>query len=165
MLSDFRSQGGEKWDELLTQIVATLLEAELVNAGNDGAQLPPMLDQLEERYERVPDEALVDGGFATTETIDQATERGCTVYAPVKDEEKQRAAGKIPMPARSGTAMRPPRGGAEWGPKQRNRSIGCEPRQRSGSTRSVATAASGTCPYAVNRDVVSSHCCLQLLTI
>ena len=30
MLSDFRSQGGEKWDELLTQIVATLLDAELV---------------------------------------------------------------------------------------------------------------------------------------
>src|SRR3984957_13754486 len=30
LLSDFRSQGGEKWDELLTQIVATLLDAELV---------------------------------------------------------------------------------------------------------------------------------------
>ena len=30
MLSDFRSQGGEKWDELLTQIVATLLDAGLV---------------------------------------------------------------------------------------------------------------------------------------
>ena len=30
MLSDFRSKGGEKWDELLTQIVATLLAAELV---------------------------------------------------------------------------------------------------------------------------------------
>ena len=31
MLSDFRSCGGEKWDELLTQIVATLLHAGLVN--------------------------------------------------------------------------------------------------------------------------------------
>ena len=30
MLSDFRSSGGEKWDELLTQIVGTLLDAELV---------------------------------------------------------------------------------------------------------------------------------------
>ena len=30
MLSDFRSQAGEKWDELLTQVVATLLEAELM---------------------------------------------------------------------------------------------------------------------------------------
>ncbi len=30
MLSDFRSQGGSKWDELLTNIVATLLDAGLV---------------------------------------------------------------------------------------------------------------------------------------
>ena len=30
MLSDFRSQGGEKWDELLTQIAGTLLDAGLV---------------------------------------------------------------------------------------------------------------------------------------
>ena len=73
-----------------------IVGVEVTNAGNDGAQLPPMLDQLEERYERVPNEALVDGGFTTTETIDQATERGCTVYAPVKDEEKQKAAGTDP---------------------------------------------------------------------
>ena len=30
LLSDFRSSGGEKWDELLTQIVATLMDAGLV---------------------------------------------------------------------------------------------------------------------------------------
>jgi transposase len=30
MLADFRSQGGDKWDELLTQIVATLMTEELV---------------------------------------------------------------------------------------------------------------------------------------
>ena len=58
--------------------------------------MPPMLDQLEERYERVPGEALVDGGFATIGAIDQAGGRGCTVYAPVKDEEKQEAEGKDP---------------------------------------------------------------------
>jgi hypothetical protein len=68
----------------------------VTNAGNDGAQLPPMLDQLEERYERVPGEALVDGGFTTLDAIDQATDRGCTVYAPIKDEEKQPAEGKDP---------------------------------------------------------------------
>ena len=31
LLSDFRSQGGEKWDDLLTQIVATLVDAGLVS--------------------------------------------------------------------------------------------------------------------------------------
>jgi hypothetical protein len=73
-----------------------IVGVEVTNAGNDGAELPPMLDQLEDRYERVPGEALVDGGFATLDTIDQATERDCTVYSPVKDEEKQRAEGKDP---------------------------------------------------------------------
>ena len=41
-----------------------------------------MLDPLEERSEQVPDEALVDGGFATLETIEQADACGGTVSAP-----------------------------------------------------------------------------------
>jgi transposase len=73
-----------------------IVGVEVTNAGTDSEELTPMLDQLDERYDRVPDEALVDGGFATIEAIDQAHERGCTVYAPIKDEEKQRAAGKDP---------------------------------------------------------------------
>ena len=79
-----------------------IVGVEVTNAGNDGAQLPPMLDQLEERYERVPGEALVDGDFATIAAIDQAAERGCTVYAPVKGEERQRAAGKNPHAPKKG---------------------------------------------------------------
>src|SRR6202522_2722067 len=79
-----------------------IVGVDVTNAGNDGAQLPPMLDQLEERYERVPDEALVDGDFATIAAIDQAAERGCTVYAPVKGEERQRAQGKDPHAPKKG---------------------------------------------------------------
>ena len=69
---------------------------QVTNAGNDGEELPPMLDQLKERYERVPPEALVDGGFATKRAIDQADERRCTVYAPIRAEEQKRADGKDP---------------------------------------------------------------------
>jgi hypothetical protein len=61
-----------------------------------------MLEQLEERYERVPNEALVDGGFATKGAIDQAADRGCTVYAPVKNEEKQKGEGKDPHARKKG---------------------------------------------------------------
>jgi transposase len=68
----------------------------VTNAGIDGSQLVPMLDQLKGRYGKVPDEALVDGGFGTVATIEQADKRGCTVYAPLKNEEKQRASGKDP---------------------------------------------------------------------
>lgn len=75
---------------------------EVTNAGTDADQLPPMLDQLKERYERTPEEALVDGGFASLETIEQAEERGCTVYAPLKEEGKQLAAGKDPYARKPG---------------------------------------------------------------
>jgi transposase len=73
-----------------------IVGVEVTNAGSDGKELPPMLDQLEECYDQVPPEALVDGGFATKDAITGAEERGCTVYAPIKAEEKKRAAGKDP---------------------------------------------------------------------
>jgi hypothetical protein len=41
-----------------------------------------------------------DGGFASLNAIDDAAQRGCTVYAPLKDEQKQLAAGKDPYAAK-----------------------------------------------------------------
>jgi transposase len=73
-----------------------IMGVEVTNAGSDCKELPPMLDQLEERYERVPPAVLADGDFATKEAIDYAEGRHCTVYAPIKAEEKKRAAGKDP---------------------------------------------------------------------
>lgn len=69
---------------------------DVTNAGTDGEEMPPMLDQLETRYNVVPEEVLVDGGFASLDAIDATERRGCTVYAPVKDAEKQQQAGKDP---------------------------------------------------------------------
>jgi transposase len=79
-----------------------IVGVEVTNAGTDNEQLAPMLQQLNDRYDRVPPEALVDGGFATLDAIDQATARKCTVYAPLKDEEKQRSAGKDPHARKKG---------------------------------------------------------------
>lgn len=56
---------------------------EVTNEGSDQGQMEPMLEQIAERYEQVPDEYLVDGGFASHDGIEQASERGATVYAPV----------------------------------------------------------------------------------
>ncbi len=75
---------------------------EVTNEGTDGHQLPTMLDQLKERYEHVPDEALVDGGFATIDTIEQADACGCTVYAPLKNQKKQEEQGKNPFVPKKG---------------------------------------------------------------
>jgi transposase len=79
-----------------------ILGVEVTNAGTDYEQLTPMLDQLDERYDRVPDKVLVDGCFVTVEAIEQAEARGCAVYAPLKDEEKQREAGHDPHARKKG---------------------------------------------------------------
>jgi transposase len=69
----------------------------VTNEGNDFEQLPPMLDQLEERYDKPAGAVLIDGGFISLEAIDSAETRGCKVYGPVKDQEKQTKAGKDPF--------------------------------------------------------------------
>jgi transposase len=69
---------------------------DVTNAGTDSEEMPPMLDQLETRYDTVPGEMLVDGGFASLNAIDATEARPCKVYAPVKDAQKQKKAGKDP---------------------------------------------------------------------
>ncbi len=54
------------------------------NSGGDQGQIAPMVEQHRERYGQVPDEALVDGGFAKKEDIEQVERNGTTVYAPVQ---------------------------------------------------------------------------------
>jgi transposase len=73
-----------------------IVGVDVTNEGTDGAQMPPMLEQIEQRFGVRPDEALVDGGFATVEAIDEAERAGTKVYAPVKEEQKQLEAGKDP---------------------------------------------------------------------
>jgi transposase len=60
-----------------------IVGVEVTNEGSDQGQMEPMLEQLTERYEKVPEEYLVDGGFASHDGIEQASKRGTTVYAPV----------------------------------------------------------------------------------
>lgn len=63
----------------------------VVTEGTDQGQLPPMLDQIAARFQQRPKEALVDGGFARHEDIDQVQkgENGCKVYAPVPKPKKE----------------------------------------------------------------------------
>jgi transposase len=79
-----------------------IVGVEVTNAGSDQGELPPMLGQVEERTGHSPEEALVDGGFAALDAIDKAAGRGCTVYAPLKDEHKQLRAGQDPYAAKKG---------------------------------------------------------------
>lgn len=68
----------------------------VTNAGADGGLLSPMIEQLEQRYERRPDEYLADGGFVKLTDITQAEAQGVTVYLPIMEEEQKLAKGIDP---------------------------------------------------------------------
>ena len=70
-----------------TQVIAGV---EVLNAGSDFGQMPPMIEQIEARYEKSPGEYLVDGGFARTEDIETCATEGITVYAPVMKPKSQK---------------------------------------------------------------------------
>jgi len=64
---------------------------DVVNTGSDQGQMPPMVEQHQDRYDKTPDEMLVDGGFAKKEDIEKlaSPEVGTTVYAPVQKPRNQ----------------------------------------------------------------------------
>jgi transposase len=100
MLADFRSQGGEKWDDLLTQIVASLLAENLVtmnrvaqdgmrvraSAGKGSFRRRPRLEQfLQEAREQVQAlKPLVD------ESAEDATRRQRAARQRAARERQQR---------------------------------------------------------------------------
>lgn len=59
-----------------------IVGVEVTNQGNDQGQIEPMMDQLQERYDAVPAETLVDGGYTAHADLEAVTGR-TTVYAPV----------------------------------------------------------------------------------
>ena len=73
-----------------TQIIVGV---DLDNRGSDLGRIGPMLDQLETRYGRRPQQHLVDGGFVVRDEIEAAAQAGTAVYAPVmkpKDPHQDR---------------------------------------------------------------------------
>jgi hypothetical protein len=87
--------------QLATDVESKLIVGVIVtNQGTDNTGLEPMVEQIEERFGRRPEEILVDGGFVNRPQIESAEQAGTKVYAPVKDEEKIRAKGKDPFAPR-----------------------------------------------------------------
>ena len=68
---------------------------DLINSGSDMNQMLPMDEQHQDRYARVPEQWLADGGFAKHEHIEQLDARATKVFAPVvapKDQQRDRYA-------------------------------------------------------------------------
>ena len=92
--------------ELATDTASQIISGyDVTGRGSDQGEMGPMAEQHQERYARVPDEILVDGGFAKQDDIEktEGPELGATVFAPVpkpKDPERDRF---IPLPGDSET--------------------------------------------------------------
>ena len=76
-----------------TQVITGV---EVTNCGSDQGEMLPMVEQHQERYDQVPGEYLVDGGFAKKDDIEQLdpdpddeTSAGTTVYAPVPKPKQE----------------------------------------------------------------------------
>jgi len=61
-----------------------IVGAGVVNQGNDSGQGEEMETQVAQRTGFHPGDYLIDGGYAQRETITTLTQRGITVYAPVR---------------------------------------------------------------------------------
>ena len=80
----------------------TIVGDDVVNAGTDSGQMEPMVEQIEADQEPLPSDAeyYADGGFTTQEDIEQVSERGLTLYAPVKVGARQKREGTSQYKAR-----------------------------------------------------------------
>ena len=55
--------------------------------GTDYGQSAPMLDDIEKRTGKKPDEVLLDGGYVSKESVDAISEQSVTMYAPLPERK------------------------------------------------------------------------------
>ena len=69
------------------------------NTGSDQGRMSPMIEELRNRYDHVPEEYLVDGGFASHEEIDKVSDPaiGSKVFAPVPAPKNKERDPYIPL--------------------------------------------------------------------
>ncbi len=98
------------------------------SVGSDMGQIPPLLDQLQERFGKLPQELLCDGGYPSAKSLEAAHARGVAVYAPVpkprderdrfaprEDDSEARAAWRTRMSTDEAKAIYKQRGATiEW---------------------------------------------------
>jgi transposase len=82
-----------------------IVGVDVTNQGTDAGQMKPMVDQIEQRVGRPPEQMLGDGGFSTIDDIEATTQSGTTVFVPVKEAQKQIDAGNNPFAAKAGDSQ------------------------------------------------------------
>ena len=60
-----------------------IIGVDVTNAGSDKAEMAPMMDQVQERTEQLPDDWLMDGGFVTLAAVETGAAKDVRILAPV----------------------------------------------------------------------------------
>ena len=76
-------------------------EWKVSNNGSDGGQLAAMHADVCRRYDTVPENSVVDGGFSTNEDITAVEQSGSQVNAPMTHEDRIRKRGGDPHARRA----------------------------------------------------------------
>ena len=84
-----------------------IVGVDVVTAGSDMAQLAPMVQQVQQRLGRAPDQWLVDGGFPAHEQIDAVAGK-TELYAPVPKAKPPKAKDESSGNAAEAKAAEPP---------------------------------------------------------
>jgi transposase len=73
-----------------------IVGVDVVQAGTDGRQLRPMVEQLQRRYGERPGEYLADGGFVNLQHLTELEAQQTRMYLPIMELDKKRAKGIDP---------------------------------------------------------------------
>lgn len=82
-----------------------IVGVDVISSGADQGQMGSMHTRLHERYDKIPESYLVDGGFTAIDDIEQLDQRGTQVYCPLPNEQKQLDAGLNPYAAKRGDSL------------------------------------------------------------
>lgn len=66
-----------------------IVGVEVTNLSSDRGRMEPMRQQIQQRYDKMPGEHLVDGGFINLEEMDRLGRAGCVVYAPPQQPQNK----------------------------------------------------------------------------
>jgi transposase len=79
-----------------------VVSVDVTSQGSDSGLMKPMYDDICERYDVVPENYLVDGGFSKKDDVTEVEKNGTQVYAPLYNEKKQLDSGEDPYAPRKG---------------------------------------------------------------
>lgn len=65
-----------------------IVAVEVNNDGTDLGTMVPLAEQVEDRHQARPEQWLADGGCSSLGNIDAMSERGCKVFAPLRERKR-----------------------------------------------------------------------------